>query len=527
MCSFSVALLWLMPAMAWAAPVCAAGMAGRLRPDDVSDLGLYSDWSSNTTVTLTTGARVRVAEGEIAHRGVEGSSRFALLPQIVTRAEVAAILALANDSALEFDDDPDTVDGMSTHEMFHFNHELHRGDGGGESMKLDSTPGGMEARRSVREKLDHIMRPILDERITPLVRERYPELCGKIGGTSNPRACTPCYSLIRRYRPDERRSHATHRDGHAIVTVVVSLSDFNREYRGGVYVATSRSDKRVVGLSRGDAVVHRSDLLHGVKVKDDGGVRWSWILWFRDSATCEDHSSDWFLACAEKGGAVCQAQHANHGGVTADVLHWNGLAAEQGLGESMVKMARAHLKLLPTDLPSDPVEAARLYRAAIASSEEPDAQYGLAQLLLEGRAEAAAAANSGSATIREMLSEVVALLEAAAATGHAYAQFNLGIAHLYGYADSGGSKGSRDVELAGQWFEACGLPEGFVAAGMYYGSAGLTEQAARMNERAARLGFGSAWRQRARMHTGSGGAGGVDLNMPWPALPNGQRPPKW
>ena len=40
------------------------------------------------------------------------------------------------------------------------------------------------------------------------------------------RECTPCYSLVRRYRKGERRSHAMHYDGHAAVTVVVSLSDY-------------------------------------------------------------------------------------------------------------------------------------------------------------------------------------------------------------------------------------------------------------------------------------------------------------
>ena len=44
-------------------------------------------------------------------------------------------------------------------------------------------------------------------------------------------------------------------------------------------MATGRSNNRVVPLLRGDAVVHQSDLLHGVKVEEDGGTRWSWILW--------------------------------------------------------------------------------------------------------------------------------------------------------------------------------------------------------------------------------------------------------
>lgn len=42
---------------------------------------------------------------------------------------------------------------------------------------------------------------------------------------------------------------------------MVSLSDYGREYRGGIYVAPGRASKRVLALARGDAVAHQSDLL--------------------------------------------------------------------------------------------------------------------------------------------------------------------------------------------------------------------------------------------------------------------------
>ena len=61
---------------------------------------------------------------------------------------------------------------------------------------------------------------------------------------------------------------STHHDGHAIATVVVSLSDFEVEYRGGLYVATGYGQKEFLPLQRGDAAIHRSFLLHGVKVFD-------------------------------------------------------------------------------------------------------------------------------------------------------------------------------------------------------------------------------------------------------------------
>ena len=45
--------------------------------------------------------------------------------------------------------------------------------------------------------LQAILGPILEDRITPFVRAAYPEICGNadVG-----RGCTPCYSLIRRYK---------------------------------------------------------------------------------------------------------------------------------------------------------------------------------------------------------------------------------------------------------------------------------------------------------------------------------------
>jgi len=308
--------------------------------------------------------------------------------------------------------------------------------------------------------------------------------------------------------------------------VVISLSDYGSEYRGGIYVAHGRASKRNLPLSRGDAVAHQSDLLHGVKVRDDGGERWSWVLWYRDSARCEDHSAEWYEPCAHEGGegsAICQHMHANtrigSEEPTDDGIAWLQRAAEQGLASSMVKLARAHLKQLGSRLAFSPTEAERLYREAIHRADEPDAHFGLAQLLLQK-------GPAAGATPRQLLNEVVALLEAAAKGGHEYAMFNLGIAHLYGYAE-GGVEGGRDVELAGQWFEACGLAEGFEAASMYYASTGDQVKAQEYKRRAATMGYGTAWRRTARQHVGSGGAGGVELNMAWPTLAGGVVPPAW
>ena len=53
----------------------------------------------------------------------------------------------------------------------------------------------------------------------------------------------------------------------ALTTVVMSLSDYDTEYRGGLYVATNHG-RYALKLNRGDAVMHQSDLLHGVQVDD-------------------------------------------------------------------------------------------------------------------------------------------------------------------------------------------------------------------------------------------------------------------
>ena len=74
------------------------------------------------------------------------------------------------------------------------------------------------------------MDPLVAERITPFVRARYPQACAR----SAERACTPCYSLLRRYTTEERTTLYTHMDEHALVTVVISLGDHGREYEEDV-----------------------------------------------------------------------------------------------------------------------------------------------------------------------------------------------------------------------------------------------------------------------------------------------------
>ena len=77
-----------------------------------------------------------------------------------------------------------------------------------------------------------------------------------------------------------------------------------------------------------------------------------------DPARCEDHSGEWFRTCALEGGpgsAICQSLYSNHFGLSddprTDKIAWLRKSADQGLANSMVKLARAHLKQLGSSLP--------------------------------------------------------------------------------------------------------------------------------------------------------------------------------
>lgn len=366
-----------------------------------------------------------------------------------------------------------------------------------------------------------------------MVHQRYPSACTSKG---RDRYCTPCFSLIRKYKHGQRQSHATHHDGHAIVTVVVSLSDYNVNYRGGLYVSTGMGQHEHVALNKGDAVIHQSSLLHGVKVYDllkypRETERWSWIMWYRDSEKCDDYGHEWFADCADAGNPICQHLDSTKVGnrpgisqeeVSARVLELNMNAADGGSGISAVKIARAYMHQLPSTLPFDTQKAAMYYNQAI-QSNNPDGHYGLALiLLLEIKNDYKGGSKEGEAHKDSRLAQAIRHLEQAAFAGHAFAMFNLGIVHTYGYVN-----GTIDVDLAGEWYEESGLPEGYFVAANAAASLGKSRRQQEMMKRAQNMGAFAPWRAKARQNTGSGGAGGVDLNMPWPPAFDGRTPPNF
>lgn len=518
---------------------------GKLHPNDLPGPEMFSNFHNNSSImVLPSGAKVSYADGSVMQinkldaaagtitsendnkkeKGQTSSSsssngfsaEVSLISQAMPRSNSSAIVELIKKFMLhqELDSDPDTVDGMPSYEIFVDTHtmaEERQNFRNQQTTKvLDTDPDALKHRDKLRDNIKAITQPILDEVLTPFVRERFPKLCQKKGIG---RKCTPCYSLIRRYKHGERQSHAIHHDSHAIVTVVVSLSDYGKDYLGGLYVSTGHGQRQFLPLEKGDAAVHSSMLLHGVKVLDQKDnphdtERWSWILWYRDSETCQDHKAEWFKKCSDAGNAICQELQASNGATThQEMVALNSRAAEAGSGGAAIKMARAYLGTLHSHLEFDLDQAKRYFRIATASNN-PEGHYGLAGILVIESHAATSQAHQN-----EILAQAIKHLETGALADHAYSMFNLGIAHIYGY---GMPNNKVDMELGALWLARSGLPEGYFVASNYAHSIGDEDRYELWGKRAHVLGYHQPWRKQARHHTGSGGAGGVDLNLKWP-----------
>lgn len=188
--------------------------------------------------------RQQVQIGEIAQicHAITGNrttsslpAKVAVLPQLVDRSSINSMLDILCGYD-NYDKDPDTVDGMPTYEIYLDSPDLLQHT---DTIKvLDRDPMEKKKRKKLRQSLRNITDAILAQLITPFVRSHYPKVRQR--KFMEDRWCTPRFSLIRRYcYPMERISHAPHRDGHALVTVVVSLSDYGSEYRRGLYVMTT------------------------------------------------------------------------------------------------------------------------------------------------------------------------------------------------------------------------------------------------------------------------------------------------
>jgi len=530
-----------------------------LSPSDLPPAQIFTDWDppTNSTISLPLKSKQIIAKGSVRQRkNIDKSEksfppRLSVLQEVLPRETVAEIISLlrfgnvSTDSrldemydgkpAVKLDNDPDSVDAMVSQEFVLSSTALSRGLPSKDFNTVEEEHTGERAyiRQQVRKRLD----PILEGIITPFVRSHFPEQCSNKGKGRN---CTACYSMIRRYRVGERKSHATHQDGQSLATVVVSLSDYNREYTGGLYVATEFSNRMYIALNRGDAVVHQSDLYHGVEVlenkhkkekKNFVPERWSWIMWYRDSESCEEnHGPEWFQSCADKGNPNCQSLLAQHNSDTPEIMyHWFERACDNGQAEACVRLGRTYLKLAHSNHHFDPMKAQTLYQRAIKLSHHPDAFYVLASMVLAF----ISSYNDGGSPLWEKeknvvkgddhrIIKVIQYLEGAAKGGHVLAMFNLGIAHFYGY---GYPNGTKNYHLAAEWWEESGTPEGYAALAMYFESLGKPIKAKKFEKRATVLGYGSYWRQKLReMYQ----AGTFGINLPWPPLGNSENvPPEW
>ena len=527
---------------------------------------------ATTTTTGTTGTTkiIKILPGSIMQQNIaatnnaqnndtttttaskEFESKLYVLPNFMPRDTVKEILTLlrghenmtiANGyQSIALNEDPDPVDAMTSQRIF-----------------LDDDSNNRSPKQStieqiqLRQKLKLLMDPYKDI-MTLFLRKWYSNKCGK-----DNRKCTPCYTFLRRYRGGERRGNVPHHDSMSYISVVISLSDYDTEYQGGLYVSSKNSERNYIKLNRGDAVVHQWDLHHGVHVLDenihgDTSERWSWIFWTRDSDTCDDHSKEWYKDCADDGNPSCMYLRATNEGTDEGRITWNEKASNAGDALASVKLGYAYLKLLPSDIVSyDVKKAESLFLKAIRSSNEPDGHYALASLYLkqvthqiQNSISMIKEQNNGDTgndrqikmkimdilkkgLISPKLINAIGHLEEAAKCGHMFAQFNLGIVHLYGYGRSyrsgdGNGNGNTDPNMAGMWFEASGLPEGYIVKSMHSNSIGNKEEAESFQQKAYTLGYGSPWRQMARERAGSGGSSGAKLNLQWPPIPSGQIP---
>jgi len=257
-----------------------------------------------------------VAQGTLNYLGATTPSAFTILPRLVDSLDVAALRAMAD--AQPFDLRPDSVDAQPAHELYILKD--------GVTVLADL----------------HVQMAAALSRLSRFVNRRL-----TICQSAPTRSCRPCTALIRRYRPDERRAHHEHVDGHAAVTAVVSLSRA-AEYVGGLYLS-NLSSRTFLPLERGDAVVHMSDVFHGVDVLE--GERWSLVVWFLTCARCTlGDATTWWRARAEAGEPFAQFLHSRtllhahraDGAARAAAAHWLTQSATNSFLPAMHLLGQAH-----------------------------------------------------------------------------------------------------------------------------------------------------------------------------------------
>lgn len=300
----------------------------------------------------------------------------------------------------------------------------------------------------------------------------------------------------------------------------MSFSDYGRDFLGGLYVAANGVGRQVIALRKGDVILHRYDLLHGVQVddfsEDRPSVRWSWILWFKDHDKCEQRGYEWSESCAKAGDALCQylqgwRVHLNPK-LTTPQHHklrkkWMTLSAMQGFGEASFKVGRANFE-------HSNMTGAVWWLQKARAAGEADASYQLGHIVLNGLIAPACVAPGETrkdAAQREALAlfEEAAMAGASPYSGAQFAMYNIGVAWLFGFAGL-----ERNPTTAARWFNAANIPEALMAYSLYLGSVGEKKKSQMVVDMAKSQGFPRDPRRRDQPLFG--------LHGDWP-----KGPPQW
>lgn len=181
------------------------------------------------------------------------------LTGFANQQEVSAMLLSAK-SAHDFEKDIDNVDGWSTFEL-----SIIR--------KWQYTHTGFE----------QILKPIINERLLPYVRQRY----------DAPNAVV-CNAALRRYMPDERRLRPVRCDYEFLCTAVLELN--SNDHDGGFYTQAQHDGnlRQIFAIAEpGDLLTYQYDLPCGERVYT--GQRYVLVCHMKDCmASCLTGATPWY-----------------------------------------------------------------------------------------------------------------------------------------------------------------------------------------------------------------------------------------
>lgn len=255
----------------------------------------------------------------------------------------------------------------------------------------------VEDGRVMCDELHALLAPALHNRILPYVRERLGESRVVVAD-----------ALMRAYRQEDRRQAlAPHFDLSSYATVIIPLNP--GEYSGGLYVQSgAAASSRVLvdpSFDKGDALMHRFDVMHGVDVF--AGSRYSLVLWLSDCReSVHARTAPWLRESAVTGNPYAQFLY--------------GECCRSGTYGVVRDEA-----------------AALAYQQDAASRGHALSQYQLGMLYW-----------GGSGGVEKSEARCLEMWHAAASAGLATSQVKMGMAHQSGYLGL-----SRDEDAAREWFE--------------------------------------------------------------------------